>query len=75
MPTITLTDDQVIALVKQLPAQQKRAVLLAIAADAQTRREERLAYAENQLRRLSAARSLDWDSLSEDERVVVTAGA
>lgn len=43
MPTITLTDDQVIALVKQLPAEQKRTVLLAIAADAQTGRHRWLA--------------------------------
>jgi hypothetical protein len=68
MPSVTLTDEQVIALVKQLPAQQKRTVLLAIAADAQTKRDDRMAYTEAQLRQLSAKRSLDWNSLSEEER-------
>lgn len=68
MPSITLTDDQVVELVKQLPGQQKRAVLLVLAQEAETRRDERMAYAESQLRRLSVARGLDWDTLSEDER-------
>jgi hypothetical protein len=68
MPNVTLTDDQVVELIKQLPAEQKRAVLLVLAEEAQTRRDERMAYAESQLRRLSAERGLNWDELTEDER-------
>jgi hypothetical protein len=68
MPNVTLTDDQVVELIKQLPAQQKRAILLVLAEDAQMRRDQRMAYAESQLRRLSTERGLNWDTLTEDER-------
>jgi len=63
-----LSDDQVISLVRQLPPERKRAALLALAQDAQTRREERLRLGEAQLRRACAERGRDWDRLSEDER-------
>ena len=68
MPSVTLTDDQVVELVKQLPAHQKRAVLLLLAEAAQPRRDERMAHAETQLRQRAAERGLDWDALTEDER-------
>jgi len=68
MPTLTLTDEQVIELVKQLPPERKRAALLALAEDARARREERLDYAEAQLRRLCAERGWNWDAMNEDER-------
>ena len=63
-----LSDEQVISLVRQLPPERKRAALLALAQDAQIRREQRLLGGEEQLRRASAERGLDWDRLSEDER-------
>ncbi len=66
MPTLTLTDEQVIELVKQLPPERKRVALLA--EDACARREARLDYAEAQLRRLCAERGRNWDAMSEDER-------
>lgn len=68
MPTLKLTDEQVVDLVRQLPPERRRAALLALAAGATKRREERLAYAEIQLRKLCAGRGLDWDKMSEDER-------
>jgi hypothetical protein len=68
MPTLELTIEQVLALVQQLPPEQKRSVLLVLAEDARARREERLNYAEAQLRRLCAERGRDWDTMSEDER-------
>jgi hypothetical protein len=68
MPTLELTDQQVVELVKQLPPDRKREALMALAASAAARREERLQYAEAQLRRLSAERGQDWDKMSEDER-------
>jgi hypothetical protein len=68
MSGLELSDEQVISLVRQLPAERKRAALLALAQDAQTRREERLRFGEEQLRRACAQRGLNWDRLSEDER-------
>ena len=68
MTVLELNDEQVISIVRQLPAASKRTALLALAQDAQARREERIRFGEAQLRRTSAKRGLDWDRMSEDER-------
>jgi hypothetical protein len=68
MSVLELSDEQVISLVRQLPAERKRTALLALASDAQSRREERLLFGEAQLRKACAERGLEWDHLSEDER-------
>lgn len=66
--TVELTTDQVISFVQQMPPEDKRIVLLAIAKQAGTNRAARMDYAEAQLRRLSASRELDWDAMTEAER-------
>jgi hypothetical protein len=68
MPTLELSEAQVVELVKQLPPERQRAALLALAVGASQRREERMQYAERQLRRVSAERGLEWDTMSEDQR-------
>jgi hypothetical protein len=68
MSVLELNDEQVISLVRQLPAARKRTALLALAQDAQDRREERMRLGEAQLRHASAERGLDWDHLSEQDR-------
>ena len=68
MSVLELSDEQVISLVRQLPAERRRTALLALAQDAQARRDERLRFGEDQLRQACAARGLAWDRLSEDER-------
>ncbi|HEX3719531.1 MAG TPA: hypothetical protein VH595_16375 [Verrucomicrobiae bacterium] len=68
MSVLELSDEQVISPVRQLPAERKRIVLLALAQEAQGRREERLRFGEEQLRQACAKRGLNWDRLSEDER-------
>jgi hypothetical protein len=68
MSVLELSDEQVVSLVRQLPAKRKRTALLAFAQDAQARVEERLRFGEEQLRRACAKRGRDWDHLSEEER-------
>lgn len=68
MSVLELSDEQVISLVRQLPAKRKRTALLALAQEAQGRREERLRFGEAQLRRACAEHGRNWDHLSEDER-------
>jgi hypothetical protein len=68
MPTLELTDQQVVELVKQLPPDQKRAALLALAEETVARRDERMEFAENQIRRVCAERGRDWDKMTEEER-------
>ena len=68
MSVLELTDEQVISLVRQLPAARKRKALFALAEDVQVRRNERMELAEGRLRRFGAERGLDWNRLSEDQR-------
>ena len=68
MNVLELTDEQVISLVRQLPAERKLTALLALAQDSRGRREERLQFGEAQLRQASAERGLNWNRLSEDQR-------
>jgi hypothetical protein len=68
MGTSDLTDEQVISLMRQLPADRKRKALLALAEGARLHREDRLRFGEEQLRRACAERGRNWDALSEDQR-------
>ncbi|MEW5989216.1 MAG: hypothetical protein AB1791_21535 [Chloroflexota bacterium] len=68
MVTLTLSEDQVIDLVRQLPPDRKRIALLALAQSAYIEREARMQLAESQLRRVAAERGLDWDQVNELER-------
>jgi hypothetical protein len=68
MSTLELTDEQVISLVRGLPAERKRAALLALAQEAQAGREDRLRFGEAQLRRASAERGLEWASKKVSDR-------
>lgn len=68
MSVLELTDEQVLSLVRQLPAESKKAALLALAEEAGRRRGERMAYAEEQLRQRARECGLNWDSMNEDER-------
>jgi len=68
MPTVTLTDEQVVELVKQLPLKRKYEVLKVLNAERQAWWEKTLTEGEQQMRRLCAERGRDWDTLSEDDR-------
>ena len=66
--TVELTTDQVIGFVQQMPAEERRALLLAIAEQAAANREARIDHAEVQFRQLCTDRGLDWEALTEAER-------
>lgn len=68
MTVLELTDEQVLSVIGQLPSTKKRAALLALARDAGAHREERMAYAEAQLRQRARERGIDWDTLDEAGR-------
>ena len=68
MPLVELTDEQIVELVRQLPPERKRAVLIALASDSTARRELRMGLAEDGLRNACAQRGRDWDRMTEDER-------
>jgi hypothetical protein len=68
MPTLNVSDDQVVELITQPPPERKRAILYNRAKDAQILREKRIEYGENQIRKLCAERGLNWDVMSDGER-------
>lgn len=68
MANADLTTEQVVHLVLQLPPARKRELLEALSAEGTVRRQERLQYAERELRRLSSERGLNWDAMTESER-------
>jgi Mg/Co/Ni transporter MgtE len=69
MPDLTLTDRQVIELIKQLPFENQYSLLLEIAREAKQKREERMNYAEKQLKSLCQQRGLNWDEMSEEDKI------
>jgi hypothetical protein len=68
MSVLELTDEQVRSLIGQLPSAKKRSALLALARDARTGRDARMAHAEDQSRQRARERGLDWDTLDEAGR-------
>ena len=66
--TVELTTDQVVGFVQQMPPEERRTLLLAIAEQAAANREARIDHAEAQLRQLCTDRGLDWDAMIEAER-------
>ncbi|MCJ7584862.1 MAG: hypothetical protein MUO30_08865 [Anaerolineales bacterium] len=68
MVTLTLSDKQVVELVKQLPPKSKQAVLDALTTDGDIWWEMMLSQGEEQFRRLAAERGLEWDKMPEAER-------
>jgi hypothetical protein len=71
MPTLNLTEEQVIQLLEQLPPDRRTEILVRIAKDAGRFREENLEKGEEQLRRLAAARGLDWEKMTEEQRIAL----
>lgn len=68
MPTLTVSEAQVVDLIKQLPGESQFNVFMLLASTAHAQREARMQAAEASMRRLCEARGQHWDALSEDER-------
>ncbi len=68
MVILTLNDDQVLALVRQLPAERKNWLLRALVSDQWPRWAELADYAGERVRAVAAARNRDWDQMSDAER-------
>jgi len=68
MATLSLTDEQVVQLVRQLPPQSKQRLLVDLSSERDTWWQAAAGAGERDLRRLATARGLDWDALSETQR-------
>ncbi|MEA5534347.1 hypothetical protein [Crocosphaera sp. XPORK-15E] len=68
MPNLTLTNQQVIELIKQLPLENQYSLLLELSHEASKQRQERMEYAEKQLKQISQEKGLNWEQMTEEER-------
>lgn len=69
MPTVELTDEQVVSLIEQLPAARRSVVLQKLTANREAWWERTATEGEPQMRRLASERGLDWDAMSDDDRI------
>lgn len=68
MATLSLTDEQVVELVKQLPPQSKQRVLADLTAERDEWWRSAANEGEKRIRSIAADRGLDWETMSEIER-------
>ena len=68
MATLSLTDEQVVQLVKQLPPQSKQRLLIGLTAERDEWWQTTARDGEKDMRRRAAARDLDWDTMTEAQR-------
>ncbi len=68
MVTLTLSDQQIVDLVKQLPPAAKQIIWDVLIAERESWWEMTVTKSEEKLRTLARERGLEWDTLPEDER-------
>ncbi len=68
MATLSLSDDQVVQLVKQLPPQAKQRVLIDLNAERDAWWQATAQEGEQDMRRLAKARGLNWEAMTETDR-------
>lgn len=69
MPTLTLTDEQALELVKQLPPDQQELLLSYLLARQWPAWANLSQDGQEQIRALAARRGRNWDALTEEERI------
>ena len=68
MPNLTLSNEQVIELVKQLPEDQKQEVYKILILSQSHRWESLSNYAIDKARIVAKERGYDWDTMTEEEK-------
>lgn len=68
MPTVTLSNEQVVELVKQLPAEQQAEIFKFLLLQQWGEWATLSEYGADKVRRVARERGLDWDAMSERDR-------
>ena len=71
MPTLSVTDEQILELIRQLPSERRRRILSELARESPDQREERRRRTEQRLREVAAQRGLLWDQMDDDQRMAL----
>jgi hypothetical protein len=69
--TVRLSDEEVLALIEQLPPKRKGELFARLARSEWPAWAKIVSEAEPQARRLAAERGLNWDALSDEERTAL----
>lgn len=67
--TVNLTTQQIIEFILQIPPEEKIVVLTKLAEQAHAEHAEQIQYGEAKMRKICASRGLDWDTMTEEERI------
>ena len=67
--TLELTTEQVIDLVQQMPPEEKFLVVRALTKETPPERADRMKYAESKVQQVCAERGLDWNAMTDEERL------
>lgn len=68
MPILTLSNDQVVAIVKQLPSEQQAEIFYFLLLQQWGQWEMLSRYGADKVRVVAQERGFDWDMMTEDER-------
>ena len=68
MPTLQLTDEQVVDLIEQLPRERQTRLVRNLLAQRWPQWDELTRLGEQRIRIVAAQRGRDWDTLSEEDR-------
>lgn len=68
MPTLTLSNEQVVAMVKQLPVELQTELFRFLLLQQWGKWEQLSRYGADQARLIAQERGLDWDRMTEEER-------
>jgi len=66
--TVKLTTQQIIDFIRQMPGEERLAVVLALAKESLPGRTERMKSLESNIQKVCAERGLDWNTMTDEER-------
>ena len=67
--TVKLTVKEIIDFLQQIPPREKIALLTTLAEQAHAEHAEQIQYGKAKIRKICAERGLDWDAMTEEERI------
>jgi hypothetical protein len=70
MPILSLSNDQVVEIVRQLPIEQQTEIFRFLLLQQWGQWESLSRYGENKVKVATQERGFDWDTMTEDEREV-----
>ena len=68
MPTLNLTNEQVIDLIKQLPIQQQGEILKLLLLQEWEERESLSRYGHDKMQTIAQQRGYNWDKMTEEDK-------